>query len=516
MSTLHSVPCAGSAALVAVGPALVLLTAPAPAADYPSEAEALASFFPGAASIERELALVDEPGTLELRRDRTPRHLFRHVARGADGQLLGYAVVDDVLGKARPITYLLAVDAAGTVLGVEVLVYRESHGHEISREAFRRQFIGKDEADRPKLDGDIRNISGATISCPAITDGVADLLDLMGRIPAARVAPAEPAAEPDGGAAEVESTGRLVRTQVVMNTSLTLALQDADATRAELFAASDAAFAEARRLEGLFSVFAATSDVSRVNAGAADEPVAVAAETLELVGETLELAERTAGAYDPAAGALTRLVKAAGEAPNPAALEAARGQSGWRLVRIDRDTSCLSLTRRGAALDLGGSAKGYALDRIAALLRERGIEAGLLNFGGQVLTIGDRPQEIEDRGHFARVTVTNGGLATTGDDERAVPDARGARRSHLVDPRTGRGVPVHGAVQVFAESALEADALSTALYVLGPEAGWELCLEQGIAARFEVEPPAATHRPITGPGTERRTPAWERRFGAER
>ena len=187
----------GPVALAAVGPAAVLLAAPAWCADYPTEEEALASFFPGATSVERELALVDDPGTLTLRRDRTPRALFRHVAR-KDGEVLGYAVVEDVMGKARPITYMLAVAADGTVLGIEVLVYRESHGHEIAREAFRRQFVGKDATARLRLDKDIRNISGATISCRSITNGVADLLDLLGRLPAAesRVAEPEPESTP--------------------------------------------------------------------------------------------------------------------------------------------------------------------------------------------------------------------------------------------------------------------------------------------------------------------------------
>lgn len=536
---MHSMQFAGSSTLAVAGPVAVLLASPANAADYLSETEALASFFPGATSIERELTLVDEPEELELRGGRTPRHLFRHVARKGD-EVLGYAVVDEVLGKARPITYMLATDVGGAVLGIEVLVYRESHGHEISREAFRRQFEGKRSTDRLKLDGDIRNISGATISCRAITDGVADLLDVMQHLPAAEVpgevAPAtEPAVDPAGDAAADADlpAGQLVRTQVVMNTPLTIALTKQGATRAELVAASDAAFAEVRRLESLLSVFVPTSDVARLNADAGGAAIPVQPETAEVVAQAVALAERTGGAFDPAAGALTRLLKAAGEHPSESSLAAARSQSGWSLVDLTGTragttntptaTPSLRLARRGAALDLGASAKGYALDRIALLLAKRGVTAGLCNFGGQVLVLGDQAVPIEDRGSFGPVVLPGGSLATTGDDERAVPEARGARRSHLVDPRTGSSVPVHGAVQVHATSAVEADALSTALYVLGPDAAWDLCLEQGIAARFETEPeaghqgdaaPGATHRPLTP--TERCTPAWTRRFQNER
>ncbi|MDF1799649.1 MAG: FAD:protein FMN transferase [Planctomycetota bacterium] len=522
---MHSAWLAGSSTLAVVGPVAVFLASPASASDYLSEAEALASFFPGATSIERELALVDDPEGVELRGGRTPRHLFRHVARKGD-ELLGYAVVDEVLGKARPITYMLAVDASGAVLGIEVLVYRESHGHEISRAAFRRQFEGKRSTDKLKLDKDIRNISGATISCRAITDGVADLLTVMLHLPAAEV-PGDVVPDPAptaGAAAELPATdeapaGQLLRTQVVMNAPLTIALTKQGATRAELVAASDAAFAEVRRLEALLSVFVPTSDIARVNAGAGGPTLAVQPETAAVVAQALALAERTGGAFDPAAGALTRLVKTAGESPSESSLAAARSQSGWPLVELTCDPAAaaaptLRLARRGAALDLGASAKGFSLDRLALLLEQHGISAGLLNFGGQVLVLGEAAVPIEDRGAFAPVQLRGGSLATTGDGERAVADARGAKRSHLVDPRTGQAVPVHGAVQVFAPSAVEADALSTALYVLGPEAAWTLCLEQGIAARFELEPSDAGDA-LSSP-TERCTPAWTRRFPTER
>jgi len=522
VSTLHSVRSAGSASPTTsfvVGVAGLAVVCPAAAAaDYPTESEALAAFFPAAATIERELCLVDEPGTLELRRDRTPRHLFRHVARDAEGRVLGAAVVEDVMGKARPITYMLAVDRSGTVLGIEVLVYRESHGHEIGRDAFRRQFVGEDADARLELDADIRNISGATISCRSITNGVADLLDLLERVPAAEDRVAATATEPAPTEPVAEAPGRLVRTQVVMNTSLTLVLEDEGATRAELMAHGDAAFAELRRLEGLWSAFEADSDVARLNAAAGGDALAVRPETRELLGLALDLAERTSGAYDPAAGALTKLVKAAGPMPNAAALEAARRQSGRSLVELGQDATA-RLSRRGAALDLGGSAKGRALDRVAELLADRGLASGSFNFGGQVLVLGPGQRTVEDRGGFGPVTLAGGSLATTGDAERSAPDGAstpGARRSHLVDPRSGRPVPVHGAVQVHASTALEADALSTALYVLGPDAAWDLCLDQGIAARFEVEaeePVESAHSPLP---SERCTPAWRERFGGER
>jgi Na+-translocating ferredoxin:NAD+ oxidoreductase RnfG subunit len=95
-----------------------------------------------------------------------------------DGGALGWLLVDQVIGKAEAITYALALDPHGAVLGLEVLEYRETHGGEIRLSAWRRQFVGKTTADPVRLDSDIHNISGATLSCRHVTDGVRRLLAL--------------------------------------------------------------------------------------------------------------------------------------------------------------------------------------------------------------------------------------------------------------------------------------------------------------------------------------------------
>jgi len=94
----------------------------------------------------------------------------------------GWFIVDKVLGKHELITYALALDARGRVRGVEILEYLEAHGGEIRNPAWRAQFVGKSAADPLKLDRDIRNISGATLSCRHVTDGVKRLLDFHARV----------------------------------------------------------------------------------------------------------------------------------------------------------------------------------------------------------------------------------------------------------------------------------------------------------------------------------------------
>jgi len=95
-----------------------------------------------------------------------------------DGAIEGWLIVDQVIGKAEAITYAVALDAHGTVTRLDVLEYRETHGGEILLPAWRRQFVGKTAGDPVRLDADIHNISGATLSCRHVTDGVRRLLSL--------------------------------------------------------------------------------------------------------------------------------------------------------------------------------------------------------------------------------------------------------------------------------------------------------------------------------------------------
>jgi len=95
-----------------------------------------------------------------------------------DGATEGWLIVDQVIGKAEAITYALALDAQGAVTRLEVLEYRETHGGEIRLPAWRKQFVGKTAVDPVRLDADIHNISGATLSCRHVTDGVRRLLSL--------------------------------------------------------------------------------------------------------------------------------------------------------------------------------------------------------------------------------------------------------------------------------------------------------------------------------------------------
>lgn len=156
--------------------------APAWAADYLSVAEAQRALFPQAT------AFADHAVTL-TREQRQRIKALSGVAQRADAQAawrvragdawLGWFLVDEVIGKHEFITYAVALAPEGRVLGVEILSYRETHGGQVRDEAWRRSFVGKTLEDRFKLDEDVPNLSGATLSCRNVMNGVKRLLALQ-------------------------------------------------------------------------------------------------------------------------------------------------------------------------------------------------------------------------------------------------------------------------------------------------------------------------------------------------
>lgn len=209
-----------------------------------------------------------------------------------------------------------------------------------------------------------------------------------------------------------------------------------------------AAFEEVERWDRILSLYKTDSELSALNARAGTGPVPVSAELFAVTELAVRRAEETAGAYDPSVLPLLRR--------GPAGLPAA----GWRKVRLDRGARTVSLPA-GGGLDFGGIGKGWALDRAGELLRERGVTAARLNFGGQVLALG-APAGAE--GWDVRLPdgrelrLKDGSVAVSGNAERP---------GHIVSPFTGLRLHRAFAVAVLAPTAAQADGWSTALYVLG-------------------------------------------------
>ena len=221
----------------------------------------------------------------------------------------------------------------------------------------------------------------------------------------------------------------------------------------------------------------------------------VAPDLFELLLHARDLHERTAGGFDIAAGALVRtwgFLERQGRTPSPEQLAAARRSAGMRWVEFDRQGTRLRFTRPGVELNLGAIGKGWAIDRVIDRLRQAGAASVLVHGGSSsVKAIGIQGPDVPGRSgwrvglrhplrpgrRLATITLENQALGTSGSGTQFFVD-RGRKLGHILDPRSG--VPAEGVLSatVVTPSAADADALATALYVLGP-AGMERIVASG-------------------------------------
>src|SRR5690606_28032420 len=225
------------------------------------------------------------------------------------------------------------------------------------------------------------------------------------------------------------------------------------------------------------------SQISRVNADAAERPVEVGAEMLGVVARALELSAASGGAFDITYESVGYLYDfRAHRRPDEADIAARLGAIDYRLVSLDPAASAIRFGAPGVRINLGGIAKGYAVERAAALLRARGIRHAVLSAGGDTRVLGDRRGQpwivgirhprLDDE-VVTRLPVVDEAVSTSGDYERFFEED-GRRYHHILNPQTGRPTEGVVSVTVIGPDATTTDGLSTTLFVLGPEAGLEL------------------------------------------
>lgn len=303
---------------------------------------------------------------------------------------------------------------------------------------------------------------------------------------AARVLLAAATAACGAQASGGEGGGRVpepvARAWPVMGTMLEVTVWEADTARAG--AALAAARAAVFRVDSLMSLYRPESELSVVNGRAGTERVTVVSrETAEVLAAAIAYAGRTGGALDVTVGPVVDVwgfYRHEGRIPAPAALDSARALVGYARIEFDGGRRAVRLPARGMRLDFGAVAKGYAVDLAVEALRHHGIARGTVDLGGNVRVFGPppagdawsvglrdprAPDEV-----FAVVSLDSGAVATSGDYEQFF-ERDGVRYSHIMDPRTGRPARGVAAVSVVAPTGLASDALSTALFVLGPAAG---------------------------------------------
>ena len=259
-----------------------------------------------------------------------------------------------------------------------------------------------------------------------------------------------------------------------------------DEGEADLF--FELATSEIDRIDSLMSHYSPHSEVSAVNGRSANAHMAVGDDLARVLKRSLFFARRTRGAFDVTLGSLTDLwnFPAARVPPARGAIDSALAFTGYEQLRLEDGRLHIGID--GLRLDVGAAAKGYAVDRAVEILEAAGVSAGLIEAGGDLRYWGQKPDGRPWRlgvqhprsdnlpGEQRFIPVDDLGLAalaTSGDYERYF-EFEGVRYHHVLDPRSG--LPASGTVSatVWAETAMDADILATAAFVLGPQAGLEL------------------------------------------
>jgi len=241
--------------------------------------------------------------------------------------------------------------------------------------------------------------------------------------------------------------------------------------------AAEAAFERLAEVEQALSDWMAASEVRRLPVRAG-ERVMVSPDLAAAIAASLAWSERTDGAFDATLGALTgrwRAARRAGTPLDPAEARALLARCGWRNVRFDASTRTYAAAVDGLRLDFGAIGQGLGADAAMEAIRATGVRSALVDLSGDVLA-GDPPPGRQawrvavDDGRGTAIELCNRAVTTSGDREQHL-DAGGERLSHVLDPATGWPVATRVQVTATAPTAADADALATALCVLGPERG---------------------------------------------
>ena len=288
------------------------------------------------------------------------------------------------------------------------------------------------------------------------------------------------------GAATTAPLRLVERAGVAMGSELRLSAATADETAAR--AAFDAVFSEFDRLDALLSVWRPGSEVLRINAAAGDRPVAVGADTRAVLRAARQISEWTNGKFDVTFGPLADIWKFDAQnqdssIPDETAIRSRLPLIDYRRIEIDDTAGTVFLSRKGMRVHLGGIGKGFAVEGAAGILRRAGLRDFMIQAGGDLYAAGykdGKPWRLginDPRGpagrSFAAVDLTDGTFSTSGDYSRFfVKD--GVRYHHLIDPATGLPARACRSVTIVADSPMQADGLSTGVFILGPAGGMAL------------------------------------------
>jgi len=261
--------------------------------------------------------------------------------------------------------------------------------------------------------------------------------------------------------------------------------------------AIDAVMLEMRRIDAAMSTYKADSEVSRVNALAARAPVKISAELFDLLTTAVEYSRITDGAFDITYASVGFMYDFRSRVhPSEQQIAQALPAVNYRHLLLDRATLSVRFSQPGVRIDLGGIAKGYAVDRGIAILQQHGITRALVSAGGDSRIIGDRFGKpwiigIRHPDHrnevIVRLPLVDTAFSTSGDYEHYF-DEQGVRYHHIIDPRTGHSASRVRSATVLAPTATRTDGLSKTAFVLGAEAAIRIYERLGDVDAIIVKP----------------------------
>jgi thiamine biosynthesis lipoprotein len=270
----------------------------------------------------------------------------------------------------------------------------------------------------------------------------------------------------------------LYREEAIMGTRCVVELWAADVADGERAIA--AVFADMRQVDSMMSTYKPESELSKVNAEGAQHPVAVSPELYDVIAVSMQYSALSKGVFDVTYASVGYLYDYRRHVhPDDAAIRAALPGIDYRNVLLDPKAHTVAFEKPGMRIDLGGIAKGFAVDRGIGILKARGFGRAMVNAGGDSRIIGDRfgkpwvigIRDPDNRDKVVmRIPLTDTAFSTSGDYERFF-DEGGVRYHHIIDPKTGKSPHSVRSATIIASSATRTDGLSKTVFILGPKAG---------------------------------------------